>query len=812
MKKSVLFIFAFLLVVFSVIAQPQLMNYQGVARDKAGQVVSNQQIALQISILTNNSEGPIVYSEIHQITTTQFGVFSIHIGAGVPVNGNFADIAWATDNHFAKVEMDINGGSNFQNMGITQLLSVPYAFHAQTAGSLFNQEKSVLKGGKLPGVPSQNWSLFGNQKTDPDKDKLGTTDETDLVFVTNNIERLRITADGKLITADGVGLELGGNLAVNGDSTYIGKDLFVGRNVFLNVDESFNPQGETVNYGNFTVEGLTKLNSALHVYGETALNNKLRVEEDAYFAKALNVDGYFTVNNNKFEVDGGTGNTKIAGDLAVIGNTNFNGDLEVNGEGKFANLTIINDVPDDEYLATFENTNDGDGDGIKIKLGKASANNGLNAFDLSYITDKAADMKNLIDCDYTGNKGELLLEIVAVGLAEDVGTIVGLAAGIGDMVTAFINSELGLPLLFPGITVPSINVPKLTTPQIDLTVVTVPSLTVTNGFNIYSGNTFLANHQLLPEIPRIDLVSFSELFQGMDLGGGITVPDDFSIEKIDPTDLSFWGVPDFCITDNVNDPLNNKNEFITFSDFENKTMGAVRAESVEDWKNNYLFSPLFLYKLYRAINSAMDKKHARYHFTDKIFEASVDYYKTGVEYSSGNGDYAEWLERVNPDEIINAGDIVAVTGGKITKDLINAEQVMAVSTRPIVLGNTPLEGKTHLGNNIAFMGQIPVKIMGAVSTGDYIVAKGEIAGYGIAVSSENMTLEDFKFAVGRAWEENADKGPKMVNTVIGVHNGDYLNILKRYEQKFRESESRMQAVEAKIDILTGLISEKHKIN
>jgi hypothetical protein len=34
-----------------------------------------------------------------------------------------------------------------------------------------------------------------------------------------------------------------------------------------------------------------------------------------------------------------------------------------------------------------------------------------------------------------------------------------------------------------------------------------------------------------------------------------------------------------------------------------------------------------------------------------------------------------------------------------------------------------------------------------------------------------MTLEDFKYAVGRSWGDNQESGAKMVNTVVGVHNG-----------------------------------------
>ena len=71
-----------------------------------------------------------------------------------------------------------------------------------------------------------------------------------------------------------------------------------------------------------------------------------------------------------------------------------------------------------------------------------------------------------------------------------------------------------------------------------------------------------------------------------------------------------------------------------------------------------------------------------------------------------------------------------------------------------------------------------------------------------------MTIEDFKMTIGRSWDENLKKGPKMVNTVVGVHNGDYFKILQKYEQKFKDSEARlddseerMNAVESKINLL-----------
>ncbi|NDD75639.1 MAG: hypothetical protein EBZ40_11790, partial [Gammaproteobacteria bacterium] len=57
------------------------------------------------------------------------------------------------------------------------------------------------------------WLLAGNANTDPDRDFLGTTDAKDLVFRTNGLERLRITAGGELRANGALNI---GSLRVNG--------------------------------------------------------------------------------------------------------------------------------------------------------------------------------------------------------------------------------------------------------------------------------------------------------------------------------------------------------------------------------------------------------------------------------------------------------------------------------------------------------------------------------------------------------------------------------------------------------------------
>lgn len=168
------------------------------------------------------------------------------------------------------------------------------------------------------------------------------------------------------------------------------------------------------------------------------------------------------------------------------------------------------------------------------------------------------------------------------------------------------------------------------------------------------------------------------------------------------------------------------------------------------------------------------------------------------QYSSSHADFAEWLRRVDKDEDIEKGDIVAVKAGQITKNLTHAEQIMVVSHQPGFLGNRPSKSLTRKGHAVAFMGQVLVHVVGTVNSGDYIVAKKDNSGHGKAVSPSKMSVEDYTLAVGRAWESSLDGGLKKVNTVIGVDNSVYLNLLEGYEQKIGKLEKRLKKLESKI--------------
>ena len=138
MKKISLLLLLCLAILTTAHAQipPNAFNYSAVARNAAGDPIATSTIGIQITILKTSPTGASQYMENHFLNTDAFGLFNLVIGAGAAQSGNMATIDWSNDNYYLKVGMDANGGSSFVTMGTTQLLSVPYALYAKSAGSV----------------------------------------------------------------------------------------------------------------------------------------------------------------------------------------------------------------------------------------------------------------------------------------------------------------------------------------------------------------------------------------------------------------------------------------------------------------------------------------------------------------------------------------------------------------------------------------------------------------------------------------------------------------------------------------------------
>lgn len=337
MKKR---IYSFLLLLFitaTVLGQsvPRGMNYQAVARDKSGEIIPNKEIFLKISLVGQPSTAEVTYySEIHRVVTNSLGLFTLVVGKGSVLNGNFNEIPWSSKEIWMDIAIKDDGQSDYITFSNTKLLAVPYAYHAGTANELTGNSSSgtslpwEYSGGTGSGnstngnspTPANSWLVFGNTGVTSNQ-YLGTGDYKDLVFRTNAIMRLTITKDGDIAIAN---------------SLEIGKDLTVKRNVYLNT-----VSGQTINYGPLTVENgsPTTLKGLLDVTGATTLRNTLDVTGN-------------TVLNSKLDVSGATsllttldvyGASRMRSTLRVDNATTLLSTLEVSDDAHFLNDANIDD-------------------------------------------------------------------------------------------------------------------------------------------------------------------------------------------------------------------------------------------------------------------------------------------------------------------------------------------------------------------------------------------------------------------------------------------------------------------------------------
>ncbi|MFY8214303.1 MAG: hypothetical protein ACOVKJ_07570 [Flavobacterium sp.] len=121
---------------------PQGFNYQATVRNSAGALIVNQNVNFKFNIMLNSQTSVPIYSETHFAPTDDLGQVNLTVGTGTPTTGTFSAINWASGSYFLGIEL--NTGSGYVAMGTTQLLSVPYALYANSAGNSQSQGKPSI--------------------------------------------------------------------------------------------------------------------------------------------------------------------------------------------------------------------------------------------------------------------------------------------------------------------------------------------------------------------------------------------------------------------------------------------------------------------------------------------------------------------------------------------------------------------------------------------------------------------------------------------------------------------------------------------
>ena len=757
---------------------PQAMKYQSVARDKFGIELKNRKISIRISLISKKFVTPVTYYvESQQVMTNELGLFSVAIGEGTVVSGVFANVPWYTDDIWMNIDVKDQDWKPYENIASSRLLTVPYAFHSATTSHVMG-----VADGNLTNI----WSLKGNHNINPELDKLGPIDSLDLKMITNDRTRLTIKGNGMI--------DIAGALHV-GDSLSVDGDLIAKKNVYLNVNS-----GVTIAHGNTTFEQHVNLtNAALQSTAPT--NGALVVAGGVGVGRNLNVGQAMTIADTvgfrspQQSFSAGTGALVVAGGAGIGKTLNVGSALKVAdtvslastqqsytpgtgaltvaggaGIGKTLNVGSALKVADTVSLTSTQQSYT-TGTGALVVSGGAGIGKTLNVAGAL----KAADSVYFSSSNQSYNPvtGALVVNGGA-GIGGNL-NVAGFVRINGDLSfdsnlesTAYTNGAL---VIKGGVGIAKrLNVNGLAT--------------MNNGLNVISGNNYIANFRNTTNANGIS-IQVQNAVPGMannfvefrNQSGGVVgrIEGETLTEMLNDDDDYKSGLMDQDVAVGFA-AIDEANAIFAVAQATATQIGSDASSTACVGLGACVTAPIPSLIVSSGANLVLAIANAAA-VTAGIVIAVVQRQRyideaaagVGVTYQSGAGDYAEYLPKFNTGDNFKPGDIVGIKDGKITLDTKDATQVLVISKKPIVLGNVPAEGNEANYEKVAFMGQVPVKVFGKVSLGDYIVPDNINDGGGRAIAPAKMQPADYKNIVGIAWSASTNEYYNYINVAVGLN-------------------------------------------
>jgi carbonic anhydrase/acetyltransferase-like protein (isoleucine patch superfamily) len=740
-------------------------------------------------------------------------------------------------------------------------------------------------------IRGPSWSIDGNEDshlylTPP---KMGTKDNVPVIFITNNVKRMKIKEDGD------IGIS---------NTLEIGKDLNVKKNVFLNTlggnSELYGPfsvlNSQSADFsGTLVIDKLTRLNDGLKVFGSTLMTGNFKVDKDypslltgqvyvddltqseneSYTSGALVVDGGVGIAKNlnigenfslrgtaafggevKFDspvminaleestnlsngaliVHGGVGigkelnvkgavdidntlmvadqvdlegnlsvydSSRLSNTLRVFGPTTLDNTLEVIDSTTLENtLLVIDSVKffntlDVMGAAYFKNTlhvedNSDFQNRLKVEnhtllhdnveiVGETLLNNTLQSNEVSIF-------HNTVEVKSTDNKYNSALQVVG-------------GVGIGENINVGESSSIDKNLNVSGRT----NIQKGISLKMDKSYVAeFENTTGNNGINIKIGNSEPGR-----ENDFITFLSANDKVQGK-ITGHFLPPFVLGDDKKNVIKEDYVHRRNLEIYDNLADLYTI---FVTMNSGRvlwatGKLYGAVTSFTPCFGFGACVYTPIASLIIYRTAALAAWITNLAVVSTElvEVLDARSDFVsdvgsRLGVSYQSGGADYAEWLPKQNLSDRFMPGMVIGVKGGKISLKTLGADNIQVISSNPIILGNMPKPEFEKKFEMVAFLGQVPVNVMGQVKSGDYIIPSGNNDGLAKAISPSKMRAQDYTQIVGMAWESSDNKIFSTINVAIGLNDADVSNVVSKQNSEIEKLTSELRELE---NVLLGL--------
>ena len=186
----------------------------------------------------------------------------------------------------------------------------------------------------------------------------------------------------------------------------------------------------------------------------------------------------------------------------------------------------------------------------------------------------------------------------------------------------------------------------------------------------------------------------------------------------------------------------------------------------------------------------------------------------GIGITGTSADYAEELPVTEGATAPEATDLVGVRGGTVSLETDGADRVMIASESPLMTGNaTPAtRADDDRRVEIAFIGQVPVRVRGSAEVGDLIVPSGEEDGTARAVAPSEYRRSAHGPIAGQAWSAKSNKAIGEVTVAVGLGSSSALakqldderERNDRQENRIARLEERLTALEKSRSVLAGL--------
>ncbi len=660
-----------------------------------------------------------------------------------------------------------------------------------------------------------------------------TTLHADVLVANEASSRLTGSLDvDKTLNVDGA-TTINNALVVQGNSHVSG---------ILTVDKATTLNDLTVaNMSATQLTGSLDVDQKMSVDGATTLNNSLSVTNtSASFlsgiltvAKAVTLKDKLTVAN--------AASTHMTGSLTVDGNVNVGSDINIDGPLEVINmhpstltgtlevdkLTRMNaglEVrgtsgvgPGGQYLAFFDNAEGGSSDGIAIRINNGDVskeNNYMTFYRGNSIAGRIEGYQIEDILDIPAPTGDEIWSAVCIGIADYnpltlfwtqfAGAFNAVSYGWNNItIPSFDIPDIpafAIPDV-PALAIPDVpafvisDVPAFVIPDVPgLVIPDVPGLTIgpllcTNicfcdcCFGCFDFSCCCESVCLIPGSftvwPAITIPDFGGIaipdFPGIPIPDfpGIPIPDFPGIAIPDFPGLVIPAVPEI----NLKNLFGEAPTIPTFSDIL-ISEGICPDIDLFDLQTGYipkLAAWAYEHRLHSLI-SADPLKLVASALTWGLTTAAME---NGVVYGSKGADYAEYLPKLYGTERFLKGEVVGVHNGKISKNTNGADQILAITSQPLVLGNMPDVEEGDAFEKVAFLGQIPVYVTGPVSLGDYIVASGKNDGTAIAISPASVTADMLSTVLGTAWSEYEGSGVTLINTSIGLRPAEITMVLQK---------------------------------